>query len=94
MSVHGYAMNRAPTDAPRRPFISFVGTTVFATIPSRPMPKIRPILPKTSISDRRGGGKNAFFVEKKRVNQSGNRCNALRISIEKYLKKNTLWMLR
>ena len=33
MSVYGYAMNRAPTDAPRRPFISFVGTTVFATIP-------------------------------------------------------------
>ena len=35
-----------------------------------PMPKIRPILPKTSISDRRGGGKNAFFVEKKRWNPS------------------------
>ena len=58
------------------------------------MPKIRPVLPKTSISDRRGGGKNAFFVEKKRVNQSGNHRNALRISIEKYLKKNMPDVLR
>ena len=87
-------MNRASTGTPRRPFISFVGTTVFATIPSRPMPKIRPILPKTSISDRRGGGKNAFFVEKKRWNPTGIRRNTLRISIGKYLKKNMPDVLR
>ena len=54
-------------------FFTFVGTTVSPAIfpPSPPsMPKIRPILPKTSISGRRGGGKNAFFVEKKRWNPS------------------------
>ena len=32
--------------------------------PPRPMPKIRPILPKTSISDRRGGGKTRFLLKK------------------------------
>ena len=49
-------------------FFTFVGTTVSPAIfPSafpRPMPKIRPILPKTSISNRPDRGKSSFFVEK------------------------------
>ena len=64
MSVYGYAMDRASTDAPRRPFISFVGTTVFATIPPVRCRKSARFFQKLPFRTGGAGEKTRFLLKK------------------------------